>query len=162
MHRLQLEIIPGDLNHPQVLSLIKEHLQHMASETPPESVHSLDISALGEPDITFTAAWVGNKEPNRKLAGIAALKNLGHFKAEIKSMRTASAYKRMGVATDLLTHLINTAKRENIKKLYLETGSMDSYAPARSLYEKFGFKPCAAYDNYVEDPNSIFMHLTLS
>lgn len=76
-------------------------------------------------------------------------------------MRTASAYRRMGVATDLLTHLINESRRGGMSNIYLETGSMDTYAPERSLYEKFGFKPCAPYGNYVVDPNSVFMHLRL-
>lgn len=88
MHRLQLEIIPGDLTHPQVLALIREHLQHMASQTPPESVHALDISALGRPELTFLAAWVINDDPIRKPAGIAALSNPGVCAADSRGTTT--------------------------------------------------------------------------
>lgn len=38
--------IDHDLTHPQVLELLREHLAGMHAESPPESVHALDLSGL--------------------------------------------------------------------------------------------------------------------
>jgi putative acetyltransferase len=47
------------------------------------------------------------------------------------------------------------------KKLSLETGTMDFFKPAHNLYEKYGFKDCAPFGDYSEDPYSKFMTLDL-
>ena len=57
--------------------------------------------------------------------------------------------------------LMMEAKRRGYHRLSLETGSMPFFKPARALYQKFGFKPCAPFATYKEDPNSVFMHLEL-
>jgi putative acetyltransferase len=54
-------------------------------------------------------------------------------------------------------HILEEAERRSYEQLSLETGSMDAFAPARSLYARFGFKPCGPFANYVEDPYSVFM-----
>jgi putative acetyltransferase len=76
---------------------------------------------------------------------------------EVKSMRTAKAHLRKGVATKLLEHLISEAKRRGYRRLSLETGSMEYFRPAHMLYRKFGFKTCPPFADYLEDPNSLFM-----
>jgi len=38
---------------------------------------------------------------------------------------------------------------------------MDYFEPARQLYEKVGFRRCAPFTGYVEDPNSVFMTMEL-
>jgi putative acetyltransferase len=76
---------------------------------------------------------------------------------EIKSMRTAKAYLRKGVAGMLLEHIISEAKRRGYRRLSLETGSMKYFEPAHRLYRKFGFRICPPFGGYVQDPNSLFM-----
>ena len=152
-----IDIRPDDLTGPQVLTLLDEHLQQMASQSPPESVHALDVAGLKEPGIKFWAAWTKTND----LAGVAALKLLDFNRAEVKSMRTNSDLRRTGVASLLLQHLINEARQLEINNLYLETGSMPEFAAARALYEKFGFIYCKPFDTYLEDPNSVFMSLKI-
>ena len=53
-------------------------------------------------------------------------------------MRTAYAYQRQGVASRVLRHLIEEGKRRGYRRLSLETGSMEFFEPARSLYARFG------------------------
>jgi putative acetyltransferase len=53
--------------------------------------------------------------------------------------------------------MVEEARRRSYKRLSLETGSMEAFAPARSLYARFGFRPCGPFANYVEDPYSVFM-----
>jgi putative acetyltransferase len=43
----------------------------------------------------------------------------------------------------------------------LETGSMDFFIPARSLYARAGFVPCGPFGSYAEDPYSVFMTRSL-
>jgi putative acetyltransferase len=38
---------------------------------------------------------------------------------------------------------------------------MPFFAPARRLYARFGFVPCAPFADYKDDPNSVFMMLAL-
>jgi putative acetyltransferase len=39
----------------------------------------------------------------------------------------------------------------------LETGAMDAFEPARSLYASAGFEPCGPFGDYAASPNSAFM-----
>jgi putative acetyltransferase len=120
--------------------------------SPPESVHALDIDALCSPEITFWAAW-----EERELLGCGALLELDSRHGEIKSMRTATAHLRKGVASRILEHIIKEAERRSYTRLSLETGSMEAFAPARTLYTSFGFVFCEPFADYVPDPYSVFM-----
>ena len=131
-------------------------MQDMHSSSPPESVHALDLNGLRAADITFWSAW-----DDTDLAGCGALKEITPTRGEIKSMRTAALHRRKGVAADLLTTIIDTAKSRSYTQLYLETGSMIEFEAARLLYTRFGFVECAPFDHYEEDLNSIFMVLQL-
>jgi len=135
-----------------VIELLQEHLASMEATAPPESRHALDLDGLRTADIVFWSLWDGSQ-----LAGIGALKQLTADHAEIKSMRTASAYLRKGVASTILQHIIREAKVRAYVCLSLETGSMEFFGPARRLYQSFGFEPCPPFGDYVDDPNSIFM-----
>ncbi|MDT3295024.1 GNAT family N-acetyltransferase [Shewanella sp. SP2S2-6] len=147
-----MKIILDDLKGPEIAALLTEHLDDMRATSPPESVHALDLDRLRQPNIRFWTLWDGNN-----LAGCGALKWLDAEHAEIKSMRTATPYKQQGIASKILQHLINDAKSTGIKRLSLETGSMDFFNPARMLYSKFGFEICGPFDCYQLDPNSVFM-----
>ena len=71
-------------------------------------------------------------------------------------MRTASAYLRQGVASKMLTHILNEAQRRRYHRLSLETGAFPYFKPARKLYANFGFTNCEPFANYQPDPNSVF------
>ena len=147
-----MEIREDDLQGEAIAGLLREHLEDMAEHSPPESVHALDEEALRGPDITF---WTGWQE--EELVGCGALKELDTRHGEIKSMRTARAHRRKGVAARILDHIIQEAQRRSYRQLSLETGSMDAFEPARALYESYGFEYCGPFAGYREDPNSVFM-----
>lgn len=147
-----MEILVDDLTGPEISKLLVEHRQSMFKFSPPESVHALDIEGLRQPDITFWSAW-----DDGKLLGCGALKELDHSHAEIKSMRTATAHLRRGVARQLLTRIVEEAKERGYDRLSLETGSDPAFEPARELYVSFGFEYCGPFADYVEDPFSVFM-----
>jgi putative acetyltransferase len=147
-----MDIRLDDLTSAQITELLREHLQGMARHSPPESVHALDLDGLRQPDVSFWSAWEGDE-----LLGCGALKQLDGEHGEIKSMRTSSAHLRKGVAARLLQHIIDEAGRRSYRRLSLETGSAQAFAPARRLYARFGFQPCAPFADYVDDPYSVFM-----
>jgi putative acetyltransferase len=142
-----------DLKGREIQVLLKEHFEEMHQNSPPDSCHVLELEQLRKPDITFWSAWSDGGE----LLGCGALKELDSLHGEIKSMRTVTIQRGRGVATALLSQILNEAKRRNYKRVSLETGSMDSFVPARNLYAKFGFKECPPFGDYVEDPYSTFM-----
>ncbi|HAS6763067.1 GNAT family N-acetyltransferase [Vibrio parahaemolyticus] len=151
---MRIEI--DDLERPQVLALLEEHLQDMYATSPPESVHALDVSKLKLPSITFWTGWDGEQ-----LLGCVAMSQLEDGHAELKSMRTTPSARKQGVASRLLNHVIEQAKHQGMQRLSLETGSMAFFEPAHRLYEKHGFVYCEPFGDYQPDPNSRFMTLAL-
>ena len=147
-----MDIRVDDLTGSEIAEMVAAHLQGMKLNTPPESVHALDLEGLRSPEVTFWSVWEGTE-----LIGCGALKELDAHHAEIKSMRTASSHLRKGVASHLLHHLMDEARRRGYRRLSLETGSMNAFEPARKLYGKFGFRYCEPFADYKADPNSAFM-----
>jgi putative acetyltransferase len=146
-----------DLRGPEIVELLRAHLASARKHSPPESVHALDLEALRAPDITFWTLWDGSD-----LLGCGALKELDPLHGEIKAMHTAEACRRRGVGARILTHIIDEARRRHYRRLSLETGSPEAFAPARALYARFGFVTCGPFANYREDPYSVFMTLDLT
>ena len=152
-----MKICLDDLTHPNVIALLEEHLQDMHAVSPPESIHALDLAGLRKPEMRFWSMWNEKEE----LAGCVALKQHDAHLGEVKSMRTARAFHRQGVASQLLTHVIVQAKALQLSQLSLETGTETYFSPARALYRKFGFVECAPFAQYKLDPNSVFITLLL-
>ena len=145
-----------DLSGREIRELLEEHLADMGQHSPPGSVHALPLEGLLMPEITFWTVWEDDE-----LLGCGALKELNSQHAEIKSMRTVSRHLRKGVAKNLLLYIIDEAKRRGYRRLSLETGSMEAFAPARELYAGTGFAYCEPFAEYGPDPNSAFMSLEL-
>ena len=152
----EFEIREDDLIGREIKALLKEHIYWMEYTSPPESRHALDLDGLRSPHVTFWSIWQQNK-----LAGCGAIKELNDTHGEVKSMRTADAFLRRGVASFMLQHLVKEARRRGYRRLSLETGSMDYFKPARQLYQRFGFRPCEPFGSYQDDPNSVFMTIEL-
>ena len=144
------------LNGREIAALLEEHLKDMHATTPPGSIHALPLDNLRSPDITVWTLW-----DTDKLTGCGALRELDIKHGEIKSMRTARNYLRKGVATRILQHIINVARKRGYHRLSLETGSQDYFEPARKLYTRYGFQYCGPFAEYIEDLNSVYMTLEL-
>ena len=145
----------GDFNNPQVIALLKRHLEGMHEHTPAGHVCALDWSGLQQPEISFYTLWDGDQ-----LLGCGALKELSPTSGELKSMRTADAHLRKGVGERILLHLIAEAKRRGYRQLSLETGSGPAFEPALALYRKHGFVKGDAFSNYTASHFNQFMHLS--
>ncbi len=149
-------IAPGDLTDPRVLKLLEDHLADMYATSPPESVHALDVSGLQHPSVTFWALSDGDD-----VLGCVALKELAPDHGELKSMRTDAAARGRGLGRMLLAHVLDEARARGYRRVSLETGTEDFFAPARALYARAGFVETGPFADYALDPNSTFMTLEL-
>ena len=137
---------------PAVTELMALHLAASRAETPAENAHALDASGLADSAITFWTAWDGET-----LAGFVALKQLDPTHGEVKSMRTAPAALRRGVARQLLAEVIAEARARGYRRISLETGTAPSYAPANALYEAAGFQDGPVFGGYPPSPHNRVM-----
>jgi len=143
---------------PDVVALLEQHLAVTKDTAPPESCHALDAEELRAPHITFLAA----RDSDGTLLGMGALADLGSAHGEIKSMHTAAGTRGRGIATAVLTRLVEVARESGHTRVSLETGTQDFFAPAHRLYERHGFTECGPFGSYVPDPHSRFYTVSLS
>jgi len=141
-----------DLTASPTRALVRAHLADMCALSPVESVHALDVAALRSASVGFWSAWAGDR-----IAGIGALQRLETGHGEVKSLRVDEAFRGTGVGRALLRHIILTAEVEGMPRLWLETGSAESFLPARRLYASEGFIDCRPFGAYRADPLSVFM-----
>lgn len=151
-----IEIRPDDLTSPEMEALIAVHARTMLAASPPESCHFLPIDGLRQPSVSVWSIWEKDA-----LLGCGALKDLGDGTGEIKSMHTREVLRGKGLGRRMLAHILAEARRRGYTALFLETGSMDAFIPARRLYEAHGFTYCGPFGDYTNDPNSTFMTLSL-
>ena len=145
-----------DPRRDDVRALLGRHLAFAHATTPAEDVHALDLDGLLRPEITFFSL-----RESGAVLGVGALKELDPAHGEIKSMHTAAAARGRGVARALLDHLLALAAVRGYRRVSLETGSMEAFAPARALYAGAGFVPCGPFGDYRESPSSAYMTLEL-
>jgi putative acetyltransferase len=150
------EIAPDDPRAADVGALLERHLAFANTHSPPEDVHALDVDGLLDPAVTLVSFRL-----HGELLGIGALKHLDGDHAEVKSMHTAAAARGQGVGQAILDHVLGLARDRGCRRVSLETGTMAAFAPARSLYARAGFTPCAPFGQYRPSPTSTCMTLSL-
>ena len=151
-----MKSIEGNFDNPEVNELLKKHFIELRSVSPEGSTHVLDIDGLKDPSIKFWSLW-----ENNKLIGCGALKFLEKNHGEFKSIRVADEFRKNGIGERIINHLIEEAKKLKITKLSIETGAGEFFAPARKLFNKFGFKNSEPFPHYKIDPNSCYFTLDL-
>ncbi len=145
-------IVEDDLSGTAIRALLEQHFAAMLANSPPGSCHFLDFDGLNAADVTF---WSIHRDG--ALAGCGALKMLGRDHGEIKSMRTADAFLRQGVAARMLDHIVAEAHGRGLYRLSLETGSGAAFEPAIALYRGYGFADCEPFADYQPGAFSRFM-----
>ena len=140
----------------EVRALLQRHLAFAREVTPPGHVHALGTEAWSDPDLTLFGA-----RRDGLLLGVGAIRQLDGSHAELKSMHTRPEARGQGVGRAILGHLLRVAGARGYQRVSLETGAMDAFAPARALYLKAGFTPCAPFGQYTVNPYSVCMTLAL-
>ena len=144
--------IEGNFDHPEVNELLKKHFIELRAASPEGSAHVLDIPGLKVTSIKFWSLW-----ENDKLIGCGALKFLDKEHGEFKSIRVHNNYRNKGNGIKVIEHLIEEAKKLNIKRISIETGAGKFFEPARRLFQKCNFKPCEPFAHYKKDINSLYL-----
>ena len=152
-----LKSIEGNFDNAEVNELLIKHFIELRSVSPEGSAHVLDIAGLNDPSIKFWSLWEKND-----LMGSGALKFLDKKHGEFKSIRVNDKFRGKGNGSKVINHLINEAKKLDIKRLSLETGAGDFFLAARKLFNKCGFKTCKPFSHYKNDINSVYMTMLIS
>tara|TARA_B110000438_G_C15708877_1_gene604394 strand:- start:96 stop:557 length:462 start_codon:yes stop_codon:yes gene_type:complete len=152
-----MESIEGNFDNKEVNEMLVKHFIELRSVSPKGSAHVLDILGLMDPTIKFWSLW-----ENNNLMGSGAIKFLNKEHGEFKSIRVNDKFRKKGNGIKVVNHLIEEAKKLNIKKLSLETGAGVFFNPARKLFTQCGFKACEPFSHYKKDINSAYMCLLIS
>ena len=147
-----IRLIEGNFDHPEVNELLTKHFIELRAASPEGSAHVLDIPGLKTNSIKFWSLW-----ENDKLMGCGALKFLDSHHGEFKSIRVHDNFRNKGNGEKVINHLIYEAKKLNIKRISIETGSGKFFEPARKLFKKCNFKPCGPFAHYKVDLNSLYL-----
>ena len=147
-----IKSIEGNFDNPEVNELLTKHFIELKAASPEGSAHVLDIPGLKIPSIKFWSLW-----ENEKLFGCGALKFLEKGHGEFKSIRVHDNFREKGNGIKVINHLIEEAKKLDIKRLSIETGAGDFFIPARKLFNKCNFLPCEPFAHYKLDINSIYL-----
>ena len=151
-----MKSIEGNFENPDVNDLLNKHFVELRSVSPPGSTHVLNIEGLKDKTIKFWSLWEKNK-----IIGCGALKFLEKDHGEFKSIRVADDFRKKGMGTKIINHLIIESKKLNIIRVSVETGAGDFFLPARKLFKKFKFIECQPFAHYKVDPNSCYYTLEL-
>ena len=151
-----MKSIEGNFDNPEVNEMLVNHFIELRSVSAEGSVHVLDIAGLKDSTIKFWSLW-----EDGQLMGCGALKFLNKEHGEFKSIRVNDKFRKKGNGIKVVNHLIDEAKKLNVKKLSLETGAGIFFNPAKKLFNQCGFKICEPFSHYKKDINSVYMCLLI-
>ena len=152
-----MKSIEGNFDNPEVNEMLIKHFIELSSVSPVCKGHVLDIPGLKDPNIKFWSFWKSDQ-----LMGCGALKFLDTEHGEFKSIRLSDKFRKQNNGIKIIKHLIDRAKKLNIKKISLETGSGNFFIPARKLLIKCGFKVCEPFSHYKKDSQACYMSMLIS
>lgn len=148
---MTIEITEITAQMPALKPLVEAHAAFCAGHSPAESCHYIGFEALKEVPLTLWGAWDGDA-----LVAMGGLQRLSEHAGEVKSMHVLPRARGVGLGGALLGRIEGAAIERGYQKLLLETGSMDAFARARALYERYGYRQCAPFGSYSLDPNSVY------
>ncbi|MEK8033234.1 GNAT family N-acetyltransferase [Ideonella sp. DXS29W] len=149
-------IRPERPDHPDVVAMLAELDEYLASLYDPEDNYILDVQALLAPEIDFLVA-----EGPGGLVGCGATRQMpgepetgGQAYGEIKRMFVSPAARGQRIAVQLLGQLEQRLKSRDVSLALLETG-VDQHEAVR-LYERSGYIKRAAFGGYPDNGLSVF------
>lgn len=105
------------------------------------TVEAKDRKAIDDPEGTILAigGHIFIAEQDGQAVGCCAILPMADGGWEVAKMTVAPVARGLGLARRLLEACEGTARAAGAHRLYLETSS--TLAPARALYDRFGFTP---------------------
>ncbi|HEX6035020.1 MAG TPA: GNAT family N-acetyltransferase [Anaerolineales bacterium] len=130
-------------------ALIEELESELAPLYPSESRHGYSIERLLAEAVAFFLIRADGIP-----AGCGGVKLVGTEYGEVKRMYVRPQFRGLGLARQMLNHLVDYAHSQGIRVLRLETGIHQQ--DAIRLYEGMGFQRIPPFGEYKEDPLSRF------
>jgi putative acetyltransferase len=150
-------IRPERPDHPQVVALLDALDRYLGSLYAPEANHILGIEALLVPEVSFFAAWQGDR-----VVGCGAVRRMpaepetdDQPYAEIKRMYVVPELRGRHIGARLLRALEDEASNQDLTQALLETGR--DQTEAVRLYERCGYRQRGAFGGYPDNGMSLFM-----
>jgi HAD superfamily hydrolase (TIGR01509 family) len=137
-------------DQPEIVALIDELDAYQKPLYPPQSHHGVEIAALLQPDVLFAVA----RDDAGEASGCGAMLLTPNY-GELKRLYVRPAARRGGTASALLRALETEAQHRGCRVFALETGVRQHAALA--MYTRAGYRRCAPFGPYGEDPLSVFM-----
>jgi putative acetyltransferase len=147
---LRVVVEPSSPRLPEARELIAELDSYLGALYPPERNYLLDVESLCSPEITFFLARCDGAA-----AGCGAMRRLDASSAEIKRMFVRPQFRGLGIGRSILEALEEQARRMGVHALLLETGIEQPEALA--LYARTGYRRRARYEDYCDEPSSVFL-----
>lgn len=140
---------------PRSVALIRELDAELSQSYTPAQMHGLHPGEESDPRLRFFLLALGGE-----VIGCGALRELEPGVAELKRMFVRPAHRGRGYSRDLLAQLEQAAAAAGIRRLRLETGSVQH--AALSLYRTAGYVDIPAYGEYSGSLTSICMEKKLA
>ncbi len=157
-----IEIRPERADHPQVVALLDVLDRYLGSLYAPEANHILTIDELLAPEVSFLAAWHGER-----VVGTGAVRRMpgapdtdGVAYGEVKRMYVEPALRGQRIGQRMLGALETSLREGGVALSLLETGR--DQREAVRLYERCGYRRRAAFGGYPDNGLSLFMHKKLA
>ena len=133
----------------EAVNLIAELEKYLQPLYPPSSQHGLSIEELIEEGVDFFILW-----EQGKAAACGGVKNVHGEYGEIKRLYVRPQFRGKGYGRRMLAYLEETAVKQGLYLLRLETGILQPEAIA--LYEKTGYRRIDPFGEYELDPLSVY------
>jgi putative acetyltransferase len=158
----QTEIRPERADHPQVTALLGALDRYLGELYAPDANHILSIDELLAPEVSFFAAWQGDR-----IVGTGAVRCMpggpqtdGAPYGEVKRMYVDPARRGERIAQRVLQTLEDELRQRGIALALLETG--ESQREAVRLYERCGYRRRGPFAGYPDNGLSLFFEKRLA
>jgi putative acetyltransferase len=152
-----VEIRPERADHPQVIALLDALDRYLGELYEPQANHILSIDQLLAPEVSFFAAWQGER-----IVGSGAVRRMqgeretaGVPYGEIKRMYVDPSLRGQCLGSRMVATLEEAMREQGLALALLETG--EAQREAVRLYRRCGYERRAAFGGYPDNGLSVFM-----
>jgi putative acetyltransferase len=135
---------------PEVRALLAQSDEYSMARYPIESQYLVDADFLAQSNVRFLVARLDGRA-----VGCGALVVAHDGSAELKRMIVDADARGRGVGRAILAALEAVARREHLRIIRLETGTLNQEAVG--LYRACGYQERGPFAGYTDDPLSVFM-----
>lgn len=153
---IEIAVRPERADHPQVVTLLGALDAYLESLYEPEANHILSLAELLAPEVSFFAAWQGNR-----IVGTGAVRRMagepqtaGESYGEIKRMYVDPLLRGQRVAARMVGTLEDALRSQCVSLALLETGR--DQREAIRLYERCGYSRRGPFAGYADNGLSLF------